>query len=1256
MTTQSIFTVTPDDLNRLDAAHAVDLVAQLLWAESMRIGLPISHIRITTTVTAKDGGIDAAIDDVDGVSFTDSFLWPGRTGFQIKAGSSFSPTEAQMRKELFDDKSPSRETLAPAVRDCMDNDGTYILVCAGADPADDRVREAEEHLEGFFKTCGYAEPCVEVWGQNQLIGFLKRFPSIALWVNGKAGVFFQTHASWAAQIEMRRVFKAGEPQNKFIADIQTLLRRNDGAVHVRVRGEAGIGKTRLVLESLRADDLMALVVYCDGPHRFINGELLNELVRDDNEFHVIAVVDECDRTSYTTIWNQLGTRGARIKFISIHNDIDDPSGSTVVIDAPPLDDAHTSAVIQEYDVPSDHAHRWAQYCDGSPRVAHVIGQNLKSHPDDILKQPDSVNLWERYIAGNDDPNSDTVRQRRLVLRFLALFKRFGYEGPVVAEAQAIWKLVNDADNSITWHRFQEIIKVLRDRKLLQGETTLYISPQFLHIQLWSEWFEYYGADFDVGHFESRLTPDLVEWFREMFRYARQSQDGMKVVKKILDEDGPFSSASFFQHRGGAEFFLRLTDAAPDAALRRLEQTIGRLSLDQLKDFTEGRRQVVWALEKIAVWRDLFGGAARLLLKLAAAENENIGNNATGVFGDLFSPGHGPVAPTEASPEERFHVLAEALTSQSPEERKVGLLAADHALTTGHFSRLVGAEYQGLRQPPELWMPKTWGDVFDAYRRVWHLLEERLDGMPDDERKEAVKILLRHARGVGGMANLTSMVVGTLTALLSKPYIDRRGLIEVVEDIYRYDSSSFEPKTREQWDQLRTLITPHDFHSRLERYVGMNRWADLVDEEGGHRGEKFERTISTLAAEAFADRQLLTPELSWLVTEEAKNGFQFGYQLGRLDVSGVLLSTLLDAQRNASDKPSAFFLGGYLRALAERSPNDSEELLDKLATDDGLKQLVPELSWRSGLTDRGALRILTLAKSSPFEAGILRMFSFGGVVRNLSEPVFLQWLEFLLELNTQVSVGTAVDLSHFYYLMGEPQRPLPRDIIFRVLTAEPFFTPSAPEEPNVSLEYDWSEVAQALVEQHPEASLELARKMLAHFGERRTIVGGFRPESWKVLERVLPDHAEELWRDVEGHLGPPIDSRAFQIRHWLRDGALRLIPAAPIWAWVEGNVDKRAWYLANLVPPIFPGDERSPSARELLVRYGDREDVRRNLMANFSSEMWWGPESGHHREKLATLKGWKQGETNPNVIRWLDEYAALVESRIERARIEEERED
>ena len=65
----------------------------------------------------------------------------------------------------------------------------------------------------------------------------------------------------------------------------------------------------------------------------------------------------------------------------------------------------------------------------------------------------------------------------------------------------------------------------------------------------------------------------------------------------------------------------------------------------------------------------------------------------------------------------------------------------------------GAEYQGLRRIPKLWEPKTYGELWDAYRQVWQLLSEQLEHLHTDERKEAVEILLGWA---GSLARIPKL--------------------------------------------------------------------------------------------------------------------------------------------------------------------------------------------------------------------------------------------------------------------------------------------------------------------------------------------------------------------------------------------------------------------------------------------------------------------------------------------------------------------
>ena len=61
------------------------------------------------------------------------------------------------------------------------------------------------------------------------------------------------------------------------------------------------------------------------------------------------------------------------------------------------------------------------------------------------------------------------------------------------------------------------------------------------------------------------------------------------------------------------------------------------------------------------------------------------------------------------------------------------------------------------------------------------------------------------------------------------------------------------------------------------------------------------------------------------------------------------------------------------------------------------------------------------------------------------------------------------------------------------------------------------------------------------------------------------------------------------------------------------------------------------------------------MANFSTEGWSGPASGHYQEKKQWLLDFKKEEADANVTLWIDEYVEDLERQIEQAKVREERE-
>jgi hypothetical protein len=75
-----------------------------------------------------------------------------------------------------------------------------------------------------------------------------------------------------------------------------------------------------------------------------------------------------------------------------------------------------------------------------------------------------------------------------------------------------------------------------------------------------------------------------------------------------------------------------------------------------------------------------------------------------------------------------------------------------------------------------------------------------------------------------------------------------------------------------------------------------------------------------------------------------------------------------------------------------------------------------------------------------------------------------------------------------------------------------------------------------------------------------------------------------------------------------------------------------------------------------VRYGQREDVRRNLLANHQTGGWAVSSVAHDQQKKTALLDLKHVEDNENVRRWLDEYIDELNQLVEHFTIVEERDD
>jgi MoxR-like ATPase len=69
-------------------------------------------------------------------------------------------------------------------------------------------------------------------------------------VKNLTGFQLLSHDQWASRNEMRQDFVVAPDQRKVIENLRAAIRDDSqGSIHVRLIGEPGIGKTRLILET-----------------------------------------------------------------------------------------------------------------------------------------------------------------------------------------------------------------------------------------------------------------------------------------------------------------------------------------------------------------------------------------------------------------------------------------------------------------------------------------------------------------------------------------------------------------------------------------------------------------------------------------------------------------------------------------------------------------------------------------------------------------------------------------------------------------------------------------------------------------------------------------------------------------------------------------------------------------------------------------------------------------------------------------------
>ena len=1248
---QSTFAPAPGELGKFDSKQGTDLFLRLLRCEAIANGLGPKDVILSSNINAPDGGIDAKVENSP---VSGSLLDKGSTYYQIKTGDSFKPWQPSVLKiELFgkSNVTPSKNRLGSEVKNCLEQDGAYALVTFGHDLLPSRHTEIVKLLTDLFNQCGYPTPRVRVYGQGQIIGELDKYPSICLDLIGIDDAGFMSIEGWRNNAQMQGEFELGSERETLIKDIKAALLEN-AVQHIRIIGEPGIGKTRLVLETLNDDEIRASVIYVPTGEDFQKSKLFNELLKPDRTYSVTLVIDDCDNRDRAQIWSAIKGRSS-IKLITIDHGPEETYDSAMrVYPCPQLPEEQINNILLSYLQRQANLSNWAKWCEGSPRVAHLLGENLKSNPDDILKSPADVPVWERYIIGHKEMASQDAKQHQTVLRHIALFQRFGFEPPVSDEAKFVSGLVELVDRDITWGRFQQIVQHYRDKRILQGRHTLFIVPKALHVYLWTQFWPKHGHDFELKPFLEKVPESMRRWFLELFIYTQGASQAERVVKGILSTTGPFAEQGFLNSEEGMRFLRYLSEADPDGTLALLERTIKTWSHEELYAWSTGRQDIVWALEKIAVWDELFVRAIYVLIPMALAENTGYSNNAKGTLIGLF--GIRGLAATQAEPSIRFPILQELVKSNDASRRALGLDICEEWLRTYGGSRMVGPEYQGLKPAIEFWRPKTYGQLFDYWRKVLHFLHNEMEGFNVDDQNRAAEILINACDGFVQFKEMTDEVMDILFDLAGDKGRDHKPLIQLVirlQNRYKQTSDKKIPSRIRQFDKL---LTGSSLWERTRRYILFTNWQeDRSFREEDTQTRSPDKRVRALAKEYIVNLAVFSEHLPKLVKATGYKLRALGEQCGKL-ADESFDETITNYTQGGNQINNGLFLGGYFSGICSHNILRYENLARRLLQNETTRKI--SIDCISKLTEPIIRDMLALFDNGQLEPEAFQGFAFTRKTASLSEDLFQQLILALLHRGDDASLNVCLQHTHNYYFGEAATGDFPENLIYKVLI-------TLPSENNRDQMYGyyWDIASRGFLKEYPERTMELFNTIMKDI--ERVSRYGNSIEIANLADDIVKEYPNETWKTVSGLLFSEGNDR-YKLIHWLSDtgfeempkhGAIRYMPAKKIIEWVNLDKEKRLWLIEHVLPKTLDIDEGGQLTQLYIEEYCDDIHLTNNLCGHFILGGWSGHESNYLSKKRDAARHWMSEISSPRIQAWLGKYIAYLSDRIERAIIKEERE-
>ena len=1278
------FEVTGEHISALGERRLPPLLRKLLIAEAQANHLPMDGIHVASNINTPDGGEDGRIEWTGEPDRTSNL--PSRIcQFQLKAGK-MAPGEAA--SEILTGNGKVKDM----VHQVLASHGHYILLCA--QPYNQKETESRENR--ICKALREAEMTVEdtqvhFKDADQIASWVNSHPFVATWVKeqiqpGGAGPF-RSWNHWAGRAEHD---SSPWVEDERLPKLHGWLyeRVQEPRSSVRCVGLSGVGKSRLLLEALGLTEdgtaestaLSDIVLYAIESEMGL--ESINEAVQAlaDVGTRAIVVVDDCRIELHQTLSRTVSRAGSRLSLITIDYDIPPAplDNTTFKVDEAPT--FVTQSIINR--VPGlspEDRRRLAQFARGFPGIGIRIAEAWISHLP-IAHATEDI-LIDAFVLGRN-PQSDSLLKSAALMATFGLVQAGSPSGSLIsnrrldaAELDEIANLVN----GLTADDVHADLQDLLDRDIVQRRgRSVILQPRPVAMNLaarqWRNWspakWDEVLAGITGAHLKLLAARQLA--------LLNTTERAQEIVAHVCRPGGLLWGVEGIFKPAHMEVLSSLAEVDTGIVAALIEHSLEEVAdLGSIQGDT--RRHLVFALEKITFCADTFEQGSLLLLRLAVAENERWGNNATGQFKALFPLLLGN---TEADGALRLSVLDCISSTEDRIERKVIVEALIQGTETRHFSRFGNAGAHGSKPSLESWRPATDAEAHDY-----------IEGCVTRLSKFATNGEEAAANARAGLGHqLRSLVfygfidvVESVTREVSESVGYWPEALESLWDFIRYDADDISPQVARRVRSLIDRLQPESLESRVRFLVTEMPWDYPGDEQLDYEAlEKRQvEAVRGLADELVSKPDVLTSYLPGLsrIQQQTTAGrvpqrrtFDFGEAMAELsdpplDWLQTIVQAVLDSPENERDFG---LLSGYISRVCKDYPECQTELKKFVTGTSQLSPAFPQICMRLGITPADVPIAIEALQSGLLHPRHLQRWRLGGQLAKLPCDVVAPLLDLMLASSGEAS-SVALELMVMYIHGDQDRLEGLRPQIRRIVKNETLWNLDSQSRHGRNASRNAGDIIKWLLgkgredEDARSAALELAKGLVStrELGEQRV----FQP----LIPALLSGFPEIVWPLIgQAIVSDPL--QAFRLTMALRDSssfestlcrAVLSLPEETLFAWCHANPDSAPAFAAEILPVLTSYQPETserllhPLMARLIDEFGQRDDVWQAIGGNIHTFSWSGSATAYYElflEPLRSLQSHPKAHVRTRVRRLLRNLDSSIKSAQDRDEELEAQED